>query len=50
MNAVRKFFGEECNYVSVSHKDPLVAKIYSNNNVLGITYRGNYEWNVDSDD
>lgn len=50
MNAVRKFFGNECNYVKVTYNDPIIAQIYSKNNVLGITYKGNKDWNVDSDD
>jgi len=50
MSAVRKFFWDENNFVKIQYNDPIIAKIYSNNNVLGITYKGNYDWNKDSDD
>jgi len=50
MNAIRKFFGNENNYVKIMYNDPIIAEIYSNNNVLWITYKGNREWNLDSSD
>jgi hypothetical protein len=50
MDAVRKYFGNIANYVKISYNDSLIANIYSKWNVLWITYRGNNERNIDSDD
>lgn len=50
MNAVRKYFWEEKNFVKISYNDSIIPKIYARKNVLGITYKGNHERNIDSDD
>lgn len=50
MNAVRKYFKEEYSFVKIMYNDPLLWEIYKNNNALGFTYKGNSQWNLDSDD
>lgn len=47
---IYKYFGKKIPFVRVSYNDPLLGIIYKKRNALGITYKGNSEWNIDSDD